>query len=312
MWVLAVFVAFAAPPCALRAEPTVDFKEKILPIFKESCFECHGATKQKGKLRLDQREAARKGGKSGSSIVPGKADESEIYKRILLPKSHDERMPNEGEPLSKTQTDLIRDWINQGAVWPEESKDLAATGTPKTKRGKTDLEVSEADLLPPDRSLPEVIDHYIEAKLARAGVVAAPQVDDATLVRRLTLDLAGRIPPREDAEAYVASKDPQKRGQWVERLMATPWFWRHAATELNAILRGIDSRNVARETVWPRGCGAENQVGPNEEGRPDVYQRHRGRGASIQCPRSDQGDAGREQADRRREEEFREDQGVSA
>jgi hypothetical protein len=47
------------------------------------------------------------------------AEKSEIYRRIILPKGNDDVMPNEGEPLTKAQTDLIRDWINQGAVWPE-------------------------------------------------------------------------------------------------------------------------------------------------------------------------------------------------
>ena len=229
--------------CFLRAAETkgVDFKQQIFPILKGSCFECHGPTKQKGKLRLDEREKALAGGRSGSVLVPGKADESDLYKRLLMPKGNEDRMPNEGEPLAKEKTDLIRDWINQGAVWPEETQIAGKpTATQGTNRGKTDLEVSPADLLAPERPISEVIDHYVDAKLKQAGIVPAPQLDDTELVRRLTLDLAGRIPSREEIEAYRTSPEANKRFQLVERLVGTPWFKRHAATEFNAMLRGAD------------------------------------------------------------------------
>ncbi|MBM3832643.1 MAG: hypothetical protein FJ403_05105 [Verrucomicrobia bacterium] len=104
---------------ATQAQEKIDFQKSVLPILQKSCFECHGAEKQKGKLRLDSKEATFKGGKSGSVITPGDAAKSELYRRITLPASDDEIMPNEGDPLPKAQTDLIRDWINQGAAWPD-------------------------------------------------------------------------------------------------------------------------------------------------------------------------------------------------
>src|SRR6185369_16891168 len=102
-----------------RPENKVDFVKDIQPILQKSCVECHGAEKQKGKLRLDSKEATFKGGKDGAVIEPGKADKSDLYRRIILPAGDDDVMPNKGEPLTKAQTDLIRDWINQGAVWPD-------------------------------------------------------------------------------------------------------------------------------------------------------------------------------------------------
>src|SRR5437870_505745 len=102
-----------------RPENKVDFAKDIQPILQKSCMECHGPEKPKGKLRLDSREAALKGGKDGVVIVPGQADKSEVYRRITLPAANDDVMPNKGDPLTKVQTDLIRDWINQGAEWPE-------------------------------------------------------------------------------------------------------------------------------------------------------------------------------------------------
>lgn len=94
-----------------------------------------------------------------------------------------------------------------------------------------------ADLVPADRPIPDVIDHYVGLKLRQAGVQSAPQADDATLVRRLTLDLAGRIPTPTEAQGYINSKDPDKRSKLTDRLMASPDFVRHSATEFDALLR---------------------------------------------------------------------------
>src|SRR5687768_12028046 len=90
------------------------------------------------------------------------------------------------------------------------------------------------ELLPADRPIESVVDHYIDARLTRDGVTPAPQADDATLVRRLTLDLVGRIPTAAEADAYVKSSDPGKRKQLVERLMASPAFARFQAAQFDA------------------------------------------------------------------------------
>jgi len=101
------------------AESKVDFAKDIQPVLQQNCFKCHGSEKQKGKMRLDSREAALKGGKGGPAFVVNDAAKSELVRRISLPKTDDDFMPSEGDPLSKKQIDLIKEWINQGAVWPE-------------------------------------------------------------------------------------------------------------------------------------------------------------------------------------------------
>src|SRR6476661_6938299 len=87
---------------------------------------------------------------------------------------------------------------------------LALLALPAAARGD--------DLLPPDRPAPAVIDHYIEALLKTDGVTPAPPADDATLIRRLTLDLVGRVPTTSEADAYIGSGEPDKRAKLVDRL----------------------------------------------------------------------------------------------
>ena len=106
---------------AARTEPVaakskqVDFARDVYPIFRRSCIECHGPEKQEAELRLDQRTSTMKSG----SIEPGKPGDSELLRRILLPRGHEEVMPAIGDPLSKRQIGIIRRWIEQGAVWPD-------------------------------------------------------------------------------------------------------------------------------------------------------------------------------------------------
>jgi mono/diheme cytochrome c family protein len=143
------------------AEDKIEFSAKIRPIFQQSCIKCHGPEKQKGKLRLDSKSAAFKGSENGPVIKPGKADESELYKRVTLPASNEDRMPNEGDSLSKAQTDLIRDWINQGAEWPEE---IAAKDSQKKKTG-----IEKLAAIPAGPSEPKAI-----AKLESMGMSIRP------------------------------------------------------------------------------------------------------------------------------------------
>lgn len=117
-WRLILAGAISLTSAPLRAETKVEFIKDIQPILKKSCIECHGPDKQKGKLRLDTKETALTA-RDPQTIVAGDAEKSELYRRITLPAGHDDIMPNKGEPLSKADIDLIRDWINQGAHWPD-------------------------------------------------------------------------------------------------------------------------------------------------------------------------------------------------
>jgi mono/diheme cytochrome c family protein len=101
------------------ADAKVDFATQVFPILEKSCISCHGPEKKKGGLRLDSKAAALKGGDDGVVLIAGNAAKSDLYRRVILPAGSDDVMPNKGDVLTKAQTDLLRDWINQGAPWPE-------------------------------------------------------------------------------------------------------------------------------------------------------------------------------------------------
>ncbi|MEW6306003.1 MAG: PSD1 and planctomycete cytochrome C domain-containing protein [Verrucomicrobiota bacterium] len=240
---LPVMLLTAATGVAQTAK--VDFERQVYPIFQKACFECHGAEKQKGKLRLDTREAAMKGGSSGGSIVPGKAKESELYRRITLPAGHDDVMPNRGEPLSKAQTDLIGRWINEGARWPDGIKPAPHWAYVKPER-------------PP---LPQVkskwpkneIDYFILARLEQEGLPPSPEADKARLLRRVHLDLVGLPPSPQQVEAFLKDTSAKAYERVVDELLASPQYGERWARPWLDLARYADSHGFQRDDlrdVW--------------------------------------------------------------
>jgi hypothetical protein len=96
--------------------------------------------------------------------------------------------------------------------------------------------LAAAELMPGEMPIEQVIDHYVQQQLGIRGIQSAPQCDESTLVRRTTLDLAGRIPTQVEAQAFAASPESDKRVKLVDRLMASPDFAYHFRNGLEGIL----------------------------------------------------------------------------
>jgi hypothetical protein len=190
----AALVWLALPVSSWAAEDRVDFQRQIRPLLADKCFACHGrdAEHREGALRLDDREAALKGGDSGAAIVPGKPDESELVRRILS-SDPDEQMPppKAKKELTAADKELLRRWIAEGAEYKAHWA-FAAPVRPPVPTVK-------------NQAWPKNdIDRFILARLEREGLSPSPRADDTTLVRRLSLDLTGLPPKLEDLAALAA------------------------------------------------------------------------------------------------------------
>ena len=102
---------------SLASAAPVAFDE-VRAIFEGKCLECHNPDKTKGKLLMTTREAFLKGGDSGHALIGVDAAQSELVKRLTLPKDHDDIMPPKGGPLPAAEIDVIRRWVAEGAAWP--------------------------------------------------------------------------------------------------------------------------------------------------------------------------------------------------
>ncbi|NCU05112.1 MAG: hypothetical protein GXC73_14120 [Chitinophagaceae bacterium] len=159
-----------------NVQEAVLYNDVVQPILEEKCYSCHNAAKQKGKLRLDGPEWISKGGKQGEVVITGKADESELIKRLLLPKQHEDHMPPKEKPqLSEKEIALLHWWINSGLSFDKKVKDLAQTE--KIKPALLSLQSISNETKEKPRLPEEPVDAADAAtikKLTDRGVVVLP------------------------------------------------------------------------------------------------------------------------------------------
>jgi hypothetical protein len=200
------------------------FEQKIRPVLVEKCYKCHStrANKSKGGLLVDSREALLKGGDTGAAIHPG-SDASLILKALNHAEVDLEMPPD--EKLSDAVIADFTKWVQAGAAYP------VSAVVEKPAAEKPAWWETVKDLLPADRKIAEAVDHYVGERLKRAEVTPAPQAADHALVRRITLDLVGRIPSADEVRAYVSDPSPGKKEALIERLMNSPGFVRHQVNE---------------------------------------------------------------------------------
>lgn len=97
---------------------------------------------------------------------------------------------------------------------------------------------------PGDPSLRTVIDREIDGHLERLKIAPAPAADDATFLRRVTLDLIGTIPTADEVQRFLAETDPAKRSKAVDRLLEDPRYAAHQATQWDLALFGRHPANA--------------------------------------------------------------------
>ena len=200
------------------AEPPskkVDFVRDVQPILEKSCGNCHGAKAQLGALRLDAKSLAFAGGQSSHpGLVPGKPEDSTIFQRIAG-STDQARMPMGSKPLDAAAIATIKDWILQGAEWPE----AASARASEIKKHWA--------YIPPVRPTIRAgaghpIDYLVRARLAQEGLPASPAADKTTLLRRLSLDLIGLPPTPAEIDAFLADRSPNAYAKQIDRLLASP------------------------------------------------------------------------------------------
>ena len=179
----------------------VDFVKDIQPIFKEHCYKCHGPERQEEGLRLDHKASAMKGSDNGPAIRPGDGNGSVLV--FAIRQTSKLKMPKKAEPLKPEQIELIAQWIDEGAVWPdsasaniEKGKDHWAFKAPVKPK-------APAPSAWPDSKNP--IDAFVSEGLAKAGLNPSPKASPETLVRRLYLDIVGLPPTPKEVDDFVAA-----------------------------------------------------------------------------------------------------------
>lgn len=222
------------------------WRDHVEPLFRDRCGNCHSGVKTKSGLDLGDFASILRGGDRGSAIVPGRPDDSLLLK-VLAP-GGDPHMPPKGQ-LTDEQIGLVRTWIQ---------RQKASDGTP-VSNGVPAVAASAPPRKPPvwtppsDLSPTRVVDRFLELGWKERKVRPSDAADDAAFLRRLHLDLVGRIPTETELAEALADRKPGRHGRWVDRLLASPEHPRHLAEVFDVVLmarRRGDFEDQRRQNGW--------------------------------------------------------------
>ncbi len=228
---------------ALGVEPNAADRSDygaVRPILAEHCLECHGPdpSSRKGKLSLDTSEGISR------VVEPGDPAASELLRRIRT-NDVDDRMPPPGhgpsEGLSADEVETLRQWIFDGAPW-----------RPHWSYGPFRKVVAPA--VSDEQWIRTPVDRWVLSKLDDLGVKPAREADRRTLIRRVSLDLIGMGPTRDEVDAFLSDPSPDAYARVVDRLLASPHYGEKWARHWLDMARYADSHGYTIDggrTMWP-------------------------------------------------------------
>ncbi|MCY3550026.1 MAG: PSD1 and planctomycete cytochrome C domain-containing protein [Candidatus Poribacteria bacterium] len=225
-------------------QANINYNLDIRPILANNCYACHGpdAKARQANLRLDTKAGAFSEPSGYPIIVPNKPEESELHLRII---SDDDtyRMPPAGfnKTLTPEQIEAITQWIREGAKWEEHW----AFTTPVSQ---TPPDVKN------DGWVRNPIDAFILSRLEKEGLQPASEADKRTLIRRLSFDLTGLPPTREEIHQFLADDSPDAYEKVIDAFMAKPEYGEHLARFWLDVARYGDTHGLHLDNyreMWP-------------------------------------------------------------
>ncbi|MCA9071564.1 MAG: DUF1549 domain-containing protein, partial [Planctomycetaceae bacterium] len=236
---LIVLFSIAIPQLVWAADE-VRFSRDVLPILSDRCFHCHGPDEnhREAELRLDQRDSATLDRGGYAVIEAGKADKSELIKRItsddpdlLMPPPDSHR-----KKLTVQEIATLKKWINSGAKWGKHWS----------------FEKPERPSLPIPNEHP--IDAFVRHRLQSEGLDFSPPAAKHTLIRRLSFDITGLPPTTGEVEAFLKDDSPDAVTTVIERLLKSPNYGERMAMWWLDAARYSDTdgyQQDATRTNWP-------------------------------------------------------------
>jgi uncharacterized protein DUF1553/uncharacterized protein DUF1549/cytochrome c len=245
------------------------FKEKVQPILSARCGNCHNDERKYSGFTLETRSGFFNGGWHGPVVVAGKPEESRLYRRVAhLEKAY---MPfGNAEPLPASELALIKEWIEGGAEWPEDSQAREAERVRQAKlrelqklevRPVTEEERGWWSFVRPVRpAVPAVkdasrvknpIDAFILAALEAKGLQPAPMAPRQMLIRRVYLDVIGLPPTPEEVQAFENDGSPDAYDKVVNRLLDSERYGERWGRHWLDVARYADSDGYEYDKLRP-------------------------------------------------------------
>jgi mono/diheme cytochrome c family protein len=247
----------AAKPEAAAAVgvPGDDLAKLAIGVLEQNCFRCHGEEKQKGELDLRLRASVLKGGETGPALVPGKPEESLLFKAIT--KQVEPNMPPKKD-LPAESIEILKKWIAAGANWPGDQKveAKAAAATTTTTKAKeywwqAPVVRREAPQVKNSAWVQNPIDAFVLSGLEKAGLSPAPAASQGHLLRRVYFDLIGLPPTPEEVADFTADTSPNAYEKVIDRLLASPQYGERWGRHWLDLVRYAETHGYERDSSKP-------------------------------------------------------------
>ncbi len=231
------------------------FQHQVAPLLERKCLNCHNHQDRKGQFSLQTREQLADSG----FVASGRPDESQLLS-VVVAESPDARpsMPKEGTPLTSPEVQLLRDWIESGAKWPdgiELTEPVVSSFDWWSLKPVVRHEPPEFSDDTATHWIKTPVDAFVLAKLREKSLTPSPQADRRTLMRRVTFDLTGLPPTPHDVEAFLREESPDAYDQLVERLLASQSYGERWARHWLDVVRYADTcgydKDKLRPNAWP-------------------------------------------------------------
>lgn len=227
----------------------VDFSAEVKPILNKRCISCHGGVKKNAGFSVLFREEAIDTTDSGKpSIVPHHPELSEVVRRINS-SDPEVRMPYKEEPLTKEEIEILTRWIEEGAEWgdhwayqPPKAVEVPKNNTLLSSVGGQDEEWAKNE-----------IDYFVLEKLEKENLEPSQQADNATLLRRVYMDLVGLPPTPEQAEKFFKDTGPNAYEKVVDELLSSPRYGEKWASWWLDLARYADTKGYEKDgnrSIW--------------------------------------------------------------
>ena len=226
---------------------TVDFNFHVRPILSDRCFKCHGpdANKRQANLRLDTEEgvfAALKEEPSKHVIVPGDPMQSALFARLINNDTAEVMPPPSSNlALTKTEIEIIKKWISQGAVYKKHWSFIAPQ--------KAKVPNVDNDLNPKN-----AIDNFVFTKMKEVGLSPNQPAEKEALLKRVSMDITGLPPSIELQNKFLNDASPNAYEKIVDELLSNKHYGEKMAISWMDVARYADSHGYQDDgyrTMWP-------------------------------------------------------------
>ncbi len=235
------------------------FKTHVRTLLVKKCLRCHGGKEVESEFSLADRAGLLKGGVKGPAVVPGKAQDSLLYK--LVAHAEKPHMPHKAGKLPAAAIDHLAAWIELGAPYDSPLVTTKIKVPPWTERVVPGDARQFWSFQPLKRTEPPgvrnpawcqtSIDRFILAKLESAGLPANPQASKRQLIRRAYFDLIGLPPPPEETRKFLLDVAPDAYAKMIDRLLASPHYGERWARHWLDLARFAESHGFEHDYDRP-------------------------------------------------------------